>query len=104
MSYGELLEWHEFYTLDPFDEARGDLRNAMLMSLLANVNRDRKKHPKAISFTDFMPFHDAEKNRMAAVERERAEVLHLPKKVKVDPALLTYMFVASGVKPPGTKG
>ena len=56
ISYEELVEWIEFYGLDPFGEQRGDIRNAMLMSLMANINRDPKKRQKPYSLDEFMPF------------------------------------------------
>lgn len=54
MSWEQLLEWFEYYQLEPFGEERADLRNGIACALLANVNRGRNS--KAFSPTDFMPF------------------------------------------------
>lgn len=56
MPYKELLEWGEFYGMEPFDEQRGDLRNGMLMQLIANVNRDPKKQSTPYALDMFLPF------------------------------------------------
>lgn len=48
----ELAEWMAYYSINPFGETRGDLRNAMLCCLMANAwNGD--KH-KTFSMEDFM--------------------------------------------------
>lgn len=41
--------------LEPFGEERADLRSGIIASVLANVNRDAKKHPKPFTPQDFMP-------------------------------------------------
>lgn len=40
--------------LEPFGEERADLRAAMIASLIANANRDSKKHPSPFTIDDFM--------------------------------------------------
>jgi hypothetical protein len=94
VSYRELLEWQEFAAIDPFDEARGDLRNAMLMSLMANMNRDRKKHPQPFSHVEFMPFRSPPVRGPASVRAQGTGG------VRVDPRTLTFFFQRAGV----TKG
>jgi len=41
-----------FYLIEPFGEYRADLRNAMLCSLIANVNKGKKQRP--FKMKDFM--------------------------------------------------
>lgn len=60
----ELSEWMAYYTLEPFGESRGDLRIAMLTSLMANVNRGKGQRPFKVQ--DFMPY--AEKEEKSEVE------------------------------------
>lgn len=55
MSARELSEWMAYDRIDPFGEERGDLRAGILASLLANINRDRKKKSDPFSPLDFMP-------------------------------------------------
>ena len=38
MSYAEFVDWCAFASVEPFGEAREDLRNALLMALLANLH------------------------------------------------------------------
>jgi len=55
MSSYEFSEWMAYYNLEPFGEERADLRMAMLASLIANVNRDKKRRPNPFLPKDFMP-------------------------------------------------
>jgi len=70
MSAREFTEWQAFAELEPFGDWRGDVRIAMLMSLLANINRDRKAHPKAFSASDFMPEFDKPPRRAQSFEEQ----------------------------------
>ena len=58
MASREFAEWLAFYSIEPFGEARADLRTAMLMALLANIYRDEKKQPRPFEAKDFMPQFD----------------------------------------------
>ena len=49
-----LAEWMAYSQVEPFGEFRQDLRIAMLWCILANVNRDTKKHPKPYTVSDFL--------------------------------------------------
>lgn len=51
----QLSEWMAYAAIEPFGEERADLRNAMLMSLIANVNRDEKKRSDPFTPAEFMP-------------------------------------------------
>lgn len=70
-----------YYSVEPFGEERGDLRTGILASVIANVNRDRKKRSEPYTPQDFMPF--AERPTPAA-----------PPTGPVDPATLTTAFKA----------
>lgn len=48
-------EWQAYYLLEPFGQWRDDYRMAILASILANINRDSKKHPTPFDPLDFMP-------------------------------------------------
>jgi hypothetical protein len=53
MSFQQFQEWQEFYKMDYFGSANSEMRNARLLALIANVNRDPKKKPSAYSEKDF---------------------------------------------------
>lgn len=55
MSALEFSEWLAYYQLEPFGDERADLRMAILASLIANANRDKKKRKKAFDPKDFIP-------------------------------------------------
>lgn len=59
LSSRELMEWMAFDSMEPIGDRRGDLQNAMLMCLLANINRDPKKSPYRVS--DFIPTYEPRK-------------------------------------------
>jgi hypothetical protein len=50
-----LLEWLAYSELDPIGNERQDLHAAMVVSAIANVNRDPKKQKRPYSPNDFMP-------------------------------------------------
>ena len=50
----DLAEWMAYYKIEPFGEFRQDLRIAKLWCLLANINRDVKKQPRAFTIKDFL--------------------------------------------------
>lgn len=106
--------------MDPFDEHRGDIRNAMLMQLLANQNRDRKKRPSPYLIDEFLPFKAAlgrtstdrdpelAARRRSLLAARRTANTALQKVdggeedtgAKLSPETLTFLFVKAGVKPP----
>lgn len=55
MTWDQLLSWREYYAIDPWGEERADVRAAQICSILANANRDPKRHPKPYTVKDFMP-------------------------------------------------
>jgi hypothetical protein len=50
----QFMEWAEYSTLEPFDEVRADYRAASIVQMIANMNRDIKKHPNPFSIEDFV--------------------------------------------------
>lgn len=55
MSATQFARWVAYAEVDPFGESRADLRAATVASLIANVNRDRKKRSRPYTVNDFMP-------------------------------------------------
>lgn len=73
MGHSELVAWQAYYQVEPFGEARQDLRNAMLLSMLANIHRDAKKRPTAFVVSDFMPkFWETEEEKPSLFQKFRA--------------------------------
>lgn len=81
LSARELAEYEALDRLDPFGPERGDLRMAILASLIANVNRDPKK-TKPFKPLDFMPYVP-EAEKQAAERRDlEASILAAMKPVR----------------------
>lgn len=55
ISYRTFVEWQAFVSLQPIGFRRTDWHFAMLMSLLANINRDTKKRFQPYEAKDFLP-------------------------------------------------
>lgn len=51
--HAEILEWQEFFMLEPFGEFAEDLRHGQALATLANINRDVKKVRKPYKPEDF---------------------------------------------------
>lgn len=70
MGASEFAAWRAYLEVEPMGAPRDDLHAAMLLALLANVNRDRKKRPKPFTLQEFMPDFwkrpDTEKKASAA--------------------------------------
>jgi len=49
-----LTEWMAFEAIDPFEDRRGDLRSAQIVTAIANVNRDPKKQKEPYRIEDFL--------------------------------------------------
>jgi hypothetical protein len=62
ISSKQLAEWMAYYRIEPWGEERGDLRSAMVASIIANVNR--KKGAKPFRPIDFMPYFAEERDQM----------------------------------------
>lgn len=55
MPYREFLDWAALWSIEPWGETRGDMQAALIATLLANANRDRKQRRKPFRPEDFMP-------------------------------------------------
>lgn len=54
ISSRELTEWMAFAQVEPFGEAREDMRAALIASTIANTARDKKKRRKPYQPEEFM--------------------------------------------------
>lgn len=54
----EVSEWMAYAGISPFGEERADVRAGIIASVIAEVNRDRKKQSRPFTPADFMPFVD----------------------------------------------
>jgi hypothetical protein len=52
----EFDRWRQFYDIRPFGETAAYLRSAQTSMMLANINRDAKKHPEGYPLSDFLLF------------------------------------------------
>lgn len=68
MSSREFSEWQAYAQVEPIGALRADLRNAMLMTLIANIYRDPKKRPEPFTPAEFLPFYEAEAEEKRAPE------------------------------------
>jgi len=50
-----MAEWEAYSMIEPFGERHQDLRFGMLQCLIANVNRDSKKHSAPYRPDQFLP-------------------------------------------------
>jgi Protein of unknown function (DUF4035) len=55
MSWRQFVEWRGYMLLDPFGDRRADWLAAMVMALLANINRDTKRKRQPYTAKDFLP-------------------------------------------------
>jgi len=62
-----MAEWIAFDRIDPWSEARADLRAGIIASVVANVNRGKKT--KAFTPVDFMPYSKREADRARVLNR-----------------------------------
>jgi len=60
MSSREFAEWAAFYRLEPFGEARGDLRAGIVAATMANTVRDPKQRSRPFTPQEFMPLVESE--------------------------------------------
>lgn len=69
----EFDDWLRYEQIEPFGEIRADFRIAQLASLIANVNRDPQKQPKAFGPMDFMPDFTKAAKKPTSVKRQAAK-------------------------------
>lgn len=53
ISYSEFIDWMAYAQIEPLPEARADLRNALLLLLLAHINKG--KRGKKLKLETFLP-------------------------------------------------
>lgn len=80
ISSRELTEQSEYDRLEPFSEAEKVQQQqlATIACILANANRDEKKHPKPFEIGEFMPKYgnaDAEREQEAPKKQTSEEQL-----------------------------
>ncbi len=63
MSSREFAEWLALYGMEPFGDARADLRSGIVASVIANVNRDPKKRRRPYKPEDFVPRFESERRQ-----------------------------------------
>ena len=75
LSYAEYISWVARYSIEPFPEERADLRNAMLMALLANVNAGKGQN---FTVEQFMPdfWGSAKKQQTTQEILQNAQILN----------------------------
>jgi hypothetical protein len=66
MTWQQLRDWQEYYSLEPFGEEAAWLRNGMLCSLIYGANRGTNSPVKTP--IDFMPFADNGKARRSGAK------------------------------------
>jgi hypothetical protein len=52
----EFTDWVAFYELERWGSGVEDLRTGSILSMLANINRDRTKAPDPFSLLEFVPW------------------------------------------------
>jgi len=62
-----MAEWTAFDRVDPWSEARADLRAGIISSVIANVNRGKKS--KSFAPKDFMPYAKIDADRQRLLKR-----------------------------------
>lgn len=91
-SYPEILEWAEFFQIDPEPEWRADARSAQICAILANVNRDDKKHPDPYEIRQFMLF-----DKLAEAQQTKPTPVATAqdKGAKIAPETVQFLFAMS---------
>lgn len=72
MTSSQFAEWLAFARVEPFGEARADLRAGIVASTIANIHKAKGRKP--YSPQDFMPDFEPE-DEAAAVARMKARVM-----------------------------
>lgn len=68
----ELTEWFAYAQVEPFGEARADLRAGIVASTVANTARDTKKRQEPFKPSEFMPSFEKE-----SPEPDSSRMLHM---------------------------
>lgn len=70
VSSRELAEWAAYYALEPFGDARADLRAGIVASTVANTARDPKKRRQPFQPDEFMPQFRQQKQAQTVEEQQ----------------------------------
>ena len=68
-----LTEWMAFEAIDPFEDRRGDLRSAQIVTALANINRDPKTRKEPYRIEEFVMRFDPHPDPLPDGERENRQ-------------------------------
>ncbi|VVD74406.1 MULTISPECIES: DUF4035 domain-containing protein [Pandoraea] len=55
----EFAEWLAYANIENFGSPVEDLRTGAVVSMLANINRDRKQRPEPYGLLDFLPWTES---------------------------------------------
>lgn len=110
MSYGELLDWIDFWELEPFGSevaaARADVRNGLLCKIVSDFQYwlAGEKSPHEVTTFTIMQHErkakeEAKRKREAKLEEPAAEQQEGKRRAEISSELLTQLFLASA---PGT--
>lgn len=82
LSLRELGLWAALWRIDPWDEARADLRSGITSYVIAETNRDSKKKSTPYKPSDFMPYVRAKMKTASdsVSSRLRAALQSFPKR------------------------
>lgn len=58
ISSRELSEWAVYFSIEPPESTRDDIRTGVVASTLANIHRDSSRRPEPFSANDFAPKWD----------------------------------------------
>lgn len=84
VSYEELLRWGELNAISPIGEWRADVRSAQIVAMMANINRDTKRHPEPFQIKEFLLF-----DKPKPVEHDPKDGAH------IKPELMAWLFAKS---------
>lgn len=54
----EFDRWKDLYAIRPFGESASYIRAAQIVTMLAEINRNREKRPTPFALSDFLLFAD----------------------------------------------
>ena len=66
----QLMEWEEYFSIEPFGDDQHEARHGQLCALLANCNRDSKTKPDPFKPVDFTRWAGQELNEVELTEEQ----------------------------------
>lgn len=58
MPYAELMEWQDFYAIEPWGLSTQDAAQAHIASIIANTVRDSRQRPAPYKLSEFLLYQD----------------------------------------------